>query len=41
MIGVLNENEWLNTFQISNVLHLKMLTYDEVCLKGEILYEFS
>lgn len=41
MIGLLNENEWLTTFSISNVLFMRMLTYEEVCLKGEILYEFS
>lgn len=41
MIGLLNENEWLTTFSISNVLFMRMLTYEEVCLKGEILLEFS
>ena len=41
MIGLLNENEWLKSFDLSNVMHIRLLTYEEVCLKGEILYEFS
>ncbi|CAD8108515.1 unnamed protein product [Paramecium sonneborni] len=41
MIGLLNENEWLISFNVSNIMHIRLLTYEEVCLKGEILYEFS
>lgn len=41
MIGLLNENEWLISFNVSNIMFIRLLSYEEVCLKGEILYEFS
>ncbi|CAD8152600.1 unnamed protein product [Paramecium octaurelia] len=41
MIGLLNENEWLVSFNVSNIMFIRLLSYEEVCLKGEILYEFS
>lgn len=41
MIGILNENDWVKHFNIGLIMNMKLVTYEEVCLKGEILYEFS
>lgn len=41
MLGLLNENKWLEGFNIGQVMNPRLVSYEDVCLKGELLYEFS
>ncbi|KAM3140179.1 hypothetical protein pb186bvf_007732 [Paramecium bursaria] len=41
LIGLLNENEWIEKFNIGTIMQLKPKQYQDICLEGEYLYEFS
>ncbi len=41
LLGVQNEFEWVEQFNIGTIMHISPINYTQFALAGEMLYEFS
>lgn len=41
LLGVQNELEWIEQFNIGTIMHISPIQYSQFALQGELLYEFS